>query len=384
MIIEYKKDKNYSEKLKILGITVYEKEEIRNEKRYNFLSNLIKYYRYTPYEKYFKIFNIPIFKILDFKNYKKLYLFSNKNYKNDLKEEFFRNITSNIDEKYKNIVLIRSAIGETYLLNLFMEQYLENNSISAENTCFIGRRSEYADLFHLFNPNLNYITTSFDLFKTDYLLDCEQFNIQNRNIFIYVNKQFIFEINKKRKCQKIIPMCEELYSHFKIDKNKIKYPSFNFNDNIEKSIKQKLPYLNYKKFVILIPEARSIQKIDLSFWKTLKTLLYLKGYSIYENFVDSQRNNPANLSLEELVYLAQRCKGIIGLSSGCIELLSIIKNIPIDILYTKANVDGTGPEIMQLSFSKKTFPLVTTKMIQEYIYTEKNKEKIIKQIIRRY
>ena len=84
--------------------------------------------------------------------------------------------------------------------------------------------------------------------------------------------------------------------------------------------------------------------------------------------------------LEEITYLAQLSKGVIGLRSGLTEIFSQF-DLSMHILYTETF--GIEAEKFIKLYSLKEYPNANRKMIFEYDTMEYNENEIINKIIER-
>ncbi len=373
MLLSIQKDSN-DIVFKCCGFPVYKCSKKRQEMIVSFLFNSFVYYRFTPFEKSIRLFGIPFITICTqnkgSRRNRDIRLFSFKNFKKDIRNEILANIVSKIPEKYKNYVIIRSAIGETYMLQFFLKEYMKNHSMSFDDTCFVSYRKELSDLFKMYNSDAHFYYVPIDFGKLSYSVDKSYYKYDDANFHVYVNKQFIFKLMDRYKRKEKIHYYDSLLNYFKIDRKKLLPLDPEFTDDIDTTTNNKLAHLNlnYDNFVILAPEALSVKSLSVDFWNSLEELLKDKGYDVYWNISGAKTfkdKKYAKLNLMEIKYLADRAKGIVGMSSGFIETLSRCPG-KICVLYTPLKLNNISSAQMLISHSKKLFPFTNPENIYEF------------------
>lgn len=385
---EYKNDEDYSY-LIFLGIQIFKKRIIRQNIWFSILNGIFSYYRFKPFERSFAILGVPILKYFNVpingQVNKSLEFIIFTDYKKLVREEISASILEQIDRSYKNIVYFRAGIGEIFLLNLYINEFLLSKNIKASNTCFVGLRTVFNDLFSLYNPNINYKNVSnIDLNKIMYSFIGDGFIFNDTKFIIYPNYDII---------AKFIEDCKFGISNDNFFKLILDYYSvsqtstpisINFNSDIEKQVITKLSSvdLSFNKFIIFAPEANTLELLPENFWNKLEKIFINKGYDVFWNLTRMKLQNKKSLqlNLKEAFFLGQKAKGIIGLSSGFLETL-LLCDCKVHVLYTKYLINGISAENVLKTHSKKQFPFVNPENIYEYVYKKEDEEKIINAIV---
>ena len=385
---EYKNDRDDSY-LIFLGIQIFKKRIIRQNIWFSILSGIFSYYRFKPFERSLSILGVPILKYFNVpingQVNKSLEFITFTDYKKLVREEISASILEQIDRSYENIVYFRAGIGEIFLLNLYIKEFLLSKNIKASNTCFVGLRTEFNDLFTLYNPNIDYKkVANIDLNKIMYSFIGDGFIFNDTKFIIYPNYDII---------AKFIEDCKSGISKDNFFKLILDYYSIsqtstpisiNFNSDIEKQVITKLSSvdLSFNKFIIFAPEANTLELLPENFWNKLEKIFINKGYDVFWNLtrMKLQNKKSLHLNLKEAFFLGQKAKGIIGLSSGFLETL-LLCDCKVHVLYTKYLINGICAENVLKTHSKKEFPFVNPENIYEYVYKKEDEEKIINAIV---
>lgn len=277
----------------------------------------------------------------------------------------------------KNIInLAGSPSGELYIvLNLI--NYLFKNTKNEDILFVVDKPFKY-NLCKFFKPDIECLLiknmylylrmkgsynfkdcTIYSFFTTEhYLKQDVLINNANEHYYNYILKEFNLENEKNIQFQlpeTSIETKERIAAYIK--KNKL------------------------EKFIIICPEANTCAKFPDDFWKTLCKDFQAQGYKIFlnimktENYVEDCYINYFNY--EEMIELAKYSKGVVGLRSGLIEILSTI-GIPITALYQPFPKRGLLQPMKSdkalSGFTLKKLPNVHENNILEVIY--KNNEDI--------
>lgn len=213
----------------------------------------------------------------------------------------------------------------------------------------------------------------------------------NDNIYFYKGRQFNIFFSDAfwftlwpQKIHFITAMCQYLG----ISPKTIKPYKLDISSNAQTTLLEKCKKIKLKldKFVIISPEANSIDPLPDSFWEKLIKEYRQKGYDVFEN-----TTNPNNvrdgvkscfLTYEEAYLLASRAQAIVGLRSGFLELFYQLK-VPQHILYTPVTPTSRNVHLLNVveNYTLKQYPGASVKNIYEYEYTQKNQSRIIKRIM---
>lgn len=387
---EYKNDRD-EKYLSIFDLNFYKYIKVADAVTINFLGNFLSFYIHSPFEKSVKFLNITLIKYSNVHSdgiwEKRIDILSDFfDNKEAVRNELFDLILQNVCNDYKNIIVIRSALGETYLLQAFWEQYLKNNNISSDDVCIVSRREVACSLFKLFHPYVKTFVIPMRLNKMFYAFEENTYKYRDKNFFIYIGWKYVsdFVTNYKHGC--LTHLCNLIYKLFDIKPEHIKKIEPNFYPNIKENLQQKCNSINLdiRNFVIFSPEANSIKSIPYEFWNTLESLFIKKGFDVFWNLTNSKSlglKKSTKLTLVEMHYLIKYAKGVVGMSSGFLETLTINNNIPFHVFYTPHVINNTSGIAMLKVHTKKEFPFVNSENIYEYVYKKEDEEKIINAIV---
>ena len=221
--------------------------------------------------------------------------------------------------------------GELYIiLNLFREIIKDKNE---EDILLVVDKEFKYNLCKLYEPNigclvLNNINLYF--YSADYYSDdrCEirsYFTVEH-----YLNQDILINTSG-----------EHYYSYILKDLGLCGVYSFRLpgtSQSIKLKIKDYIKRNNLGKFIIIAPEVNTSAPLSRDFWENIIKELKSKGYKIFlnitklENYIEGCVID--KFSYEEIIELAKHSRGIIGLRSGLIEILSII-GVPKFIIYQR-------------------------------------------------
>lgn len=372
MIFGVKKN-SYEQEFYFAGFSLLKIRKVRNEFAFNILNDMFSICIDKNIQFTLKFLGIVIFvyyKIcIDNETVKEVSFFSLKTGREFVREFIFNKFLKETGSKFKNYFFVRSPIGETYILQHFIQSWLNKNHIEKNDFCLVGGYHLSA-LRNLYNPDLEY---KYIRIPVEYIIcafDDEKYQYKNCSFYIYAAKNFIYELMERYNNGITEPhFVDAVLNYYGCDRNDLTEVQPHFNENIEKSVFDKLKTLDLENFVILMPEANSIYELPVSVWEKIDLRLKNLGYATYWNVCkrDSiyKNHKSAVLNFEEMLYFAQRAKGIVGMSSGFIETLSRCPG-KICVLYTPLKLNNISSAQMLISYSKKLFPFTNPENIYEF------------------
>ena len=312
------------------------------------------------------------------------------NYKS--KEDFYDFILSFIKksvniEKYKNIYIVRTHLGESYILALML------NCLNKENdSIIVTLKKENSEIFQLLCPTIPCIYLPIkSSIVYEYL--SETFTQYNNFNFILYLKQNFYENIWNTPNNKPVHFYQEIIKHFNVIPKKflVKNLLSNITSN---SLLKKIERinLNLNKFVIISPEAYSCRAYDNSFWLELIKEFKYNGFDVFVNLQDSnnilsKHCKTCKLTILEFMKLTTYSKGIVALRSGLLDLISTL-GIPLHILYTEfpgpfGSLNKDTNYCIKV-FSLKRMPSVNKFKIYEYNTNAISSDDLIKKIVHHF
>lgn len=277
-----------------------------------------------------------------------------------------------IDEKYDGIILLRSALGESYLINFLVKGL--SNKYKLNNVCFAYVRpiqKEWTCFSHIPFEKLEIIISSLKFLKRKF------YKKGNRFLFICVPFEDIKSMVLSYKhCSDKISHFRNLIKYFGIDVNQINVIKPCFQNTIKDKCKSYLKHknININKFIFLSKDAISTENLPNSYWKYLEERLENIGYSLCYNSKE--------LTISEACYIASLSSAVICNRSGFSEGLSNVAK-KMFVFYTPMISDiSLAPNMIMNAYSLKDYPGVNNPtLIYEYNVLETNWRNIVESII---
>jgi hypothetical protein len=160
----------------------------------------------------------------------------------------------------------------------------------------------------------------------------------------------------------------------KADFSKLTYQKATISEEIQKTALRKAETLDLdlEKFVLLLPEANSVDPLPESFWKDIEDGLRAKGFGVFYN-------NPMLFTIPEFYVLASKAQAIIALRSGFCDALCELE-VPQHVIYGHNIFHGDLQPMYELS----QFPWSAKEFIREYNIlkqpVEEVKQRILEQV----
>ncbi len=292
--------------------------------------------------------------------------------KENFEIKLIKQMIANIKDKYDDIYLLRSGLGEAYLINYYIEAWCKKNN--SKKPCFLNPNHP-RKTWHIFSPipielvDVNWLNMRI-LKKTVYKLE-------NNRVFVHIPYNIVYKMGCNYQ-QNSRPHIETLLNFVSLDLNSIKKPQITFEDECINKCNEILSSKNIdvNNFIFLSPDALSIPLLSDDFWQNLEYSLKKLGFSIYKNSTE--------LNVSESVYVASKAKAIIALRSGFSEGLSAVAK-KMFVLYTPLRIylNNGQKELSYIpvdkflsSYTLKKYPFVKPETIFEYD-TEKTESNFI-------
>ena len=277
---------------------------------------------------------------------------------------------------YDTYICFSSGIGENFLLFLHFNEFIKKYS-SKKILLLVDKKSIY-DCYKLFNYK----------YPIKILEDPRNMFLDKSSV--YKEKTFIVPLNYEyyRKVESsILNNNTHYYENLKKELEIISAPRVPVSHKENKMINNIAKNVLESTFVIIMPEAFSIQKCSLYFWQTLITKLKQHNIKIFHSVefgIPFKDNELAiNFNISELIQLAKYAKCIIGVRSGFLEVVSTISGVPTIAIYNAfaphLNNKLTSQQILK-GFSLKKLPM--NQPIKEYDYLSYNDDKLINIIMK--
>lgn len=353
----------------------------RQELKINLLWGGIILYVFKPLVWQLNLFSLPIVSYYNYislgKRYKGLVLFSSPKIKDYVRQDCLFHITRQALPGFRNIVYIRSGLGETYLLNLYMKQILNRLNLSDKDTCFVGTRDNFNELFRQYHPDLTYkkIMVNFDYLS--YAINAQSYQFNGKNIYFYIEKNFIYQLMDQYKEQSTTEHYVSCICNFFMIPEKEHYeqtyqPTLSDGEQAIRYLRENNVDIN--NFVFISKDAISVEPFSVAFWNDLEHGVEMKGYDIVYN--------SSRISISMAKAIAYYSKVIIALRSGFLETISDL-NKNYHVLYSKFRLNGMKADIVRKTHSLKYYPNVNPNNIFEYDLEYKNEAEILTEILER-
>lgn len=362
----------YKKEKKLLGLFYKKTNLLNSESIIRFLGLKILYSKVDILKSSASIYIYP-FKFLSFK----------KNIRKNIQRNYMEYVLYKYPN-YKNYIIFSSGFGEIYHTLFYLKQIINRDNIS-DNTLIVFNKKGLNDLYKLFN--INFDSTVIESIE-GIMLDKTQ---------EYKGAKFITPLNfdyfgtvEKSICNHKAHYYEVLKSNIFFDLNCDDISIPNLKDNF--ILGQFLENGLKKHFVIICPEASTLNFLPYDFWMKLVQKLKFAGYEVLVNTNNSRltiENSISSwkvgLSVEEILQLSKYAEAIIGLRSGFLEILTDISQTKTFIIYQDFNCfaqNNLSAEDVLSGFSVKKLPNIKSELIHEYKFNTYNDfENLIDEIL---
>lgn len=296
-------------------------------------------------------------------------------YKQNLKKELAQKIIQHLDDNYDDIYVIRHNIGETYIYLTHLNNWIKKNG-SKKPLLLVWQKKDIP-LYKMFlneNVQLQYFDISQRELQAKFVDECIKYN--GKRIFC-PTPNIVFNIIKKREEIPNWTFYNHICKDFILDfPDKLTQPlvSHETKDIIQRKIKK-----NFRRpFVVVIPNANSLQAMPADFWNKIIDKLNRYGYDVFINNhrtridnrdgIDVSKTVTFDCNLAEMYELTKCSDGVITLASGLAVLLTATGK-KMDLIYTDTNlINGKNilAVLMQSMYSVYNLPGINKKAIKEH------------------
>lgn len=264
-----------------------------------------------------------------------------------------------LDDSIDRIVCLETATGETTLIASNLQLFFN----SAATTAFVFTRKSAKVIFDLISGHKyqTYLAEDFNLTTSD--SECFERLVSGKLVTKYFPYTFWNTLWNSK-----FTFTNVLSEQFGINATEINL--FNFDESKLEQVRNKLNTygLTPGKFVVIAPEAVSIQKLPRSFWdKKIKTIRQ-SGLKVFVNSVDgdiSFKNSVSYpVSMEELIYIIKCSAHFYSIRSGLCEFAAVA-GVPMDIYYPLVN--KKWPNLKHFYENYRFCQYVTQSVVKEHI-----------------
>ncbi len=362
------------------------------ETKWAFLSGLLTLKKDTRGTQILRVCGIVLYSKKNQNGFRISRLFSIPFHKIDLKQKLLHKITEKVNGVHDDIYIVKHNIGETYIYLTHLQQWIKKNK--SKNPVIVVWKPEYIPLYKMFVPHniaLQYIRLSqqdlHELF-TDYIME------HNGKRVFCACPDILKNIINVRKTDKNVNFYNYICNDFSIGKSDtLTKPTV--PQHVQDSIKNKCAAYFKRPFVIVMPNANSLQALPANFWNQMIQKLNANGYDVFVNTHSALKGNIDEIKLvgtvffdcdiPELYELVTHSAGVITLASGLAVLLTSVGK-KMDLIYTDYVISNLRVDAKQMKdiYSVRHLPNVKSDIVQEYdanLYTEKQ---LLELIIKRY
>lgn len=227
-------------------------------------------------------------------------------------------------KNFKTFQIIHQNLGEVVIFCLTLRLWYKGGMI-------LVTKPYHKELFTMFYPDLPCKLVK----RPNYCyIDYKEFHYRDYQFSYVLTSEKLREMNLTK--ENFYINWQE-YTGGKIICND--FPEIKISKEVKESAERKLKKLkiNIDKLIFISPEAITMKPLPEEFWDKIISLITDNGYSTFINI--STGLDYEVLSLEEAYYVASKSKMLIGLRSGLIDLLCLVK-VPLRIIYTESDFYG--------------------------------------------
>ena len=362
------------------------------ETKYTFLSGLLTFKKASSGLQRLRLFGVVIYSKKNQNGFRISRLFSIPFHKKDLKNELLRKIVEEVDHAHDDIYIVKHNIGETYIYLTHLQDWIRKNG--SKNPVIIVWKPEHIPLYKMFLPRnitLQYIRLSqqdlHELFA-EYVM-----KYNDKRVFCAC-PDILKNIINARKTNNSVNFYSHICNDFAIGKSDTLAKPI-ISQNVKDSVKNKIAIYFKRPFVIIMPDATSLQRMSTEFWNKIINKVAANGYDVFVNAHNSlnQKHNWIDFSgavsfdcdISELYELVKHSAGVITLASG-LSILLTAAGKQMDLIYTDYVMSDICVDAKQMKdiYSVYYLPNVKSEVVKEYninLYTE---EELANSIIKRY
>lgn len=287
---------------------------------------------------------------------------------------FYDKILSLTKNKYKYIIIYRSATGDITFLRMALNAFKEKYGIN-EKILIVSKRKVYKEIFDLYGFDADFLCIDFSFKFSNYLKN--KF-YKNTYFYVFHDYKFLSSLYNKKKIDTIT---NEWCKFHRIEKSKLENIKARFNiDKNDLENKLKDINLDFSNFVFLAFDDGSLQPLQETFIEKLYNSFTKKGYDVYFNSKQTRYRKSKLLNYNDTLALASLAKCIVTLRSGLSDILAST-NTKQFLLYNQSKTRNLSSTRVQEIW---TFAdLINTKNTNfiEYDLAKTDEDSIIKNIM---
>lgn len=324
-------------------------------------------------------------KVINEFGYKELYLFGVRLNKCRFYKNQLSILCSQIPPQHDDIYIFRHHIGETYMELSHLKARIERNGSACP--LVLIQKPRMVSLYRMFLPE----GVALKSIEVEERFLHEFFNdkpIKVGHQRIYCCAPFIVEKmrEKERKGEENVNLYTHMLSCMGLTRDATMTSPI-IHDYTRNYVDEYCKKINLnKKFIILITQAASLNKLPDRIWENIAVKLMAKGYDVIVNepTIKIQGAKYIDLDLGELYVLSMSAFGIVSIANGLAVLLSSTGK-PMDILYTSHHrwFNYKAKDVMR-HYSLSHLPNVNREIIYEYNMDLEDEDKVISCIIKKF
>lgn len=308
----------------------------------SFFNGIIQIQR-SPIDKRIEIFGISVFS-KKLRKYKVLRILGIPFYVKNRSKEFFEYFKSRLGENYDVVFVSRHNIGETLVYLMCLKLWIR--AVGAKKPAILVWREKDLPFYEMFiekgcdilrfdvsQSDLNYFLCENITVIGKTQVVCPTFRIAEAMKMAWQNGDSVNFVSAILQSMGL-STTEKITNLPKIS-SRIRHKA----EVTIASITQGCSY------VLFCPEASSMKRLPMTFWKCLCQKFIEKGYVVLVNALDSsdriENAIEIHCPINELYVYAEKAKRIVSMASGLGVLLSTI-GTPCDLIYTDYNNSSIG------------------------------------------
>lgn len=388
-LFEYIKVSQDERKLLLCALPIYHQKRIKFFETKKILCGLLTTTKKNIAPAVIKeiyLCNLPILKRVRNNMHYYYYCGNKLIYTRDLAPAFVKKYRDVLSPEYKNIIILNGHHGEAYSVSAFFAKRLMQKY---DNVKFVCYRECHKKMWNLFWPDVE-----IGMLKGYAGSGCDKYFKYKDQNFYYT---FLLGDNDFENLLKGNPIPHRIDSAIKnlgLTRDELLKKELVISEQDKRSFNEKLKNmnLNLDKFVILAPEADSIERCDLAFWEKIAKGLQQRGYSIYLNVLDEKFDldgcDKTFLTHAEILQLADLSKGTIALRSGFSELISYL-NTPMHVIFTSflpfdKDKDKKVNDILFEANLIAKYPFRNPDITYEYKYYDYEQDELVANILAKF